>query len=243
MAQYYIGTSGWHYDHWKGIFYPDGLPKSKWLEFYAMHFLTVELNNSFYRLPSIEAFEKWRTSTPSGFIFTVKVSRYITHIKRLKTADEPMKKFLENTDHLYNKLGPLLYQLPPNMKSDKALLEDFLYILPRQYRHVFEFRHSSWFTDNIFDLLRYYDAGFCVYDMPDFSCPVIATNDTGYIRFHGSRALYCGCYSGSELAVWAKRIEELGKDVSQIYIYFNNDARGYALRNAAEIKKILLKQS
>lgn len=242
MAQYYIGTSGWQYDHWKGIFYPDKLPKSKWLEFYATYFSTVEVNNSFYRLPSNEIFIKWRTSTPSGFIFTVKVSRYITHIKRLKTADESMKKFIEHVDCLQDKLGPLLYQLPPNMKSDKELLADFPSFLLRHYDHIFEFRNSSWFTDKIFDLLRCYYAGFCVYDMPGITCPLIATNSTGYIRFHGNEALYSSCYTRNEMIVWARRIEAMGKELSKVYLYFNNDARGYALSNATEIVKMLAKQ-
>jgi uncharacterized protein YecE (DUF72 family) len=154
-----------------------------------------------------------------------------------------MKKFLEHVDYLHDKIGPLLYQLPPGMKSDKAILADFLSYLPRHYNHIFEFRHSSWFTDEIFDLLHFYGAGFCVYDMPGRICPIIATNNTGYIRFHGSGALYSGCYNENEMEIWATRIRKMEKDTSEIYIYFNNDVQGYALKNASEIAKMLVKQS
>ena len=243
MVQYYIGTSGWHYTHWKGVFYPQHLHKSNWLKFYTTQFSTVELNNSFYRLPSIEAFQKWRETTPEGFIFTVKVSRYITHIKRLKTVDEPVKKFIEHAVYLNGKLGPLLYQLPPNMKFDRALLDDFLSTLPEHYNHVIEFRHGSWFNDTVFDLLRSYGAGICIYDMPGFTCPIIATNNTGYIRFHGKGALYSSCYSMEELSAWVKGIEEISEGLADVFIYFNNDAEGYAVRNAIEIKKMLEEKS
>src|SRR4030042_652993 len=135
MPEYYIGTSGWHYDDWRGLFYPQELAKSKWLEFYAQHFNTVELNNSFYRLPSEKAFDNWREASPAGFIFAIKVSRFITHIKRLKNAEEPMQNFLERADLLKDKLGPLLYQLPPNMKRNDERLKAFLTTLPVRYRH------------------------------------------------------------------------------------------------------------
>jgi uncharacterized protein YecE (DUF72 family) len=175
MPEYYIGTSGWHYEDWRGLFYPADLPKSKWLEFYTRHFHTVELNNSFYRLPSEKAFVSWREASPQCFTFAVKASRFITHIKRLKEAEEPLKKFLGLADLLGDKLGPLLYQLPPNMKRDDERLGAFLRLLPRKYRHVFEFRHKSWFDENIFEILKRHNAGWCVFDMPDLTSPVVAT--------------------------------------------------------------------
>jgi uncharacterized protein YecE (DUF72 family) len=239
MAKYYIGTSGWHYEHWRGLFYPQELTKSKWLEFYTRHFSTVELNNSFYRLPSEKAFDNWREASSAGFVFAVKVSRFITHIKRLKDVEEPLHNFLERADLLNNKLGPLLYQLPPNMKHNDERLDNFLAILPRQYRHVFEFRNESWFDDCVFNILKKYNAGFCVFDMPDFTCPVVATADFAYVRFHGSTGLYWSNYSDNELSSWAKKIAKLGKNLKAVYIYFNNDAGGYAINNARTLDQLL----
>jgi uncharacterized protein YecE (DUF72 family) len=235
-VRYYIGTSGWHYDHWRGEFYPKDLVKSGWLEFYSRYFPTVELNNSFYCLPSERAFINWRDSSPTEFVFSVKVSRFITHIKRLRNAEEPVANFLARAWLLEGKLGPLLYQLPQNMKRDDQLLEDFVGILPRDVRHVFEFRHTSWFDKKVFDLLRRYNIGFCIYDMPDLKTPIIATSDLDYIRFHGSHQLYGGCYSDKELDSWAKKIAELETKV--VFAYFNNDAEGFAIKNALTLKNI-----
>ena len=236
-ARYYIGTSGWHYDHWRDEFYPKGMAKSRWLEFYSGHFSTVELNNSFYRLPSEKAFINWRDSSPPEFVFSVKVSRFITHIKRLRNTEEPVANFMARARFLEGKLGPLLYQLPQNMKRDDQLLEDFVKMLYKNACHVFEFRHASWFDDKVFNLLRRYNIGFCIYDMPGFSTPVMATSDLAYIRFHGSRQLYGGCYSEKELEGWAKKITELGAGV--VYAYFNNDAEGFAIRNALTLRNLL----
>jgi uncharacterized protein YecE (DUF72 family) len=238
MPEYYIGTSGWHYDDWKGLFYPKDLPKSRWLEFYAKHFRTLELNNSFYRLPSEKAFANWREGSPEGFTFAVKVSRFITHIKRLKNVVEPLQNFLERADLLEDKLGPLLYQLPPNMKRSDDRLESFLSILPRRYRHVFEFRHKSWFHDTVFNILRRYNAGFCIFDMPDLTSTVIATADFAYVRFHGSAGLYSSSYSDKELENWTRRIADLGQNLKAVYIYFNNDIAGYAIDNATTLMRL-----
>ena len=239
MPEYYIGTSGWHYEDWKGLFYPAELVKSKWLEFYARHFPTVELNNSFYHLPSEKAFVNWREASSEVFIFAVKVSRFITHIKRLKNAEEPLHNFLERADLLGDKLGPLLYQLPPNMKRNDDRLESFLSILPGRYRHVFEFRHESWSDDGVFNILRKYNAGWCVFDMPDFTSPVVATADFAYVRFHGSTGLYWSNYSDKELSDWAEKIAKLGENLKAVYIYFNNDAGGYAVDNARTMGRLL----
>ena len=239
LPQYYIGTSGWHYEHWKGLFYPQGLAKAQWLSFYANHFSTVELNTSFYRLPTEQAFITWRESSPPNFLFTVKVSRFITHIKRLKNVDDALDNFLSRARFLDNKLGPLLYQLPPNMHRNDAVLESFLRLLPQHLRHVFEFRHKSWLDDRVFELLKRYNAGFCVFDMPDLTCPLQATANFAYIRFHGSSGLYWSCYSDEELSNWAKRIAKLGQNLEAIYIYFNNDAEAFAIRNAQTLARQL----
>jgi len=236
---YYIGTSGWHYEHWRNRFYPEQLTKAKWLEFYATHFATVELNNSFYHLPSETAFANWRDSSPANFIFAVKVSRFITHIKRLKNTEEALDKFITRAKILDQKLGPLLYQLPPNMHRNDDLLESFLSTLPQGMKHVFEFRHQSWLEEKVFDILHKYNMGLCVFDMPSISCPLVATADFAYVRFHGSTGLYFSCYSDEELADWAKRLADLASNLKALYIYFNNDAEAFAVRNALTLGNYL----
>jgi uncharacterized protein YecE (DUF72 family) len=236
---YFVGMSGWHYDHWRGIFYPPKLARAEWLGFYARHFDTVELNNSFYRLPSEDAFTAWHGSSPPEFIFAVKVSRFITHIKRLKNIEEALENFTIRAKILDEKLGPLLYQLPPGMHRNDERLESFLSKLPQGMQHVFEFRHPSWLEDKVFDLLRQYHVGLCVFDMPSFTCPVVATADFAYIRFHGSRGLYSSCYSDEELADWAKKIASLTANLKAVYIYFNNDAEAFAVRNAKTLRQYL----
>lgn len=237
MTRYYIGTSGWHYEHWREKFYPKALAKSQWLEFYSKQFSTVELNNTFYRLPSEKVFMNWKECSPPGFMFSVKVSRFITHVKKLRNTEEPVTNFITRAQILENKLGPLLYQLPQGIKRDDQVLEDFLGILPNDSCHVFEFRHDSWFDDRVFDLLHRHNIGFCIYDMPGFNTPVEATSDFAYVRFHGSQWLYGGCYSDEELEGWARKITNLG--VSVLYAYFNNDAEGFAISNALKLRHLL----
>jgi uncharacterized protein YecE (DUF72 family) len=236
---YYVGTSGWHYEHWRSRFYPQELAKAKWLEFYASHFTTVELNNSFYRLPSETAFATWRDSSPASFTFAIKVSRFITHIKRLKDSQKAVATFLTRAGVLGEKFGPLLYQLPPNMHRDDERLKSFLSILPKGMKHVFEFRHQSWLEEGVFKILRSYNVGFCVFDMPGLSCPLVATADFAYIRFHGSTGLYWSCYSDEELADWAKRLSRLAKELKSVFIYFNNDAEAFAVKNAITLRSYL----
>ena len=235
--RYYVGTSGWYYNHWREEFYPKSLSKARWLEFYSRRFSTVELNNSFYQLPTEKAFTNWKDSSPLEFVFSVKVSRFITHVKKLTDIAEPVTNFMDRAQLLERKLGPLLYQLPKNMKYDYQTLEEFLKMLPEDASHVFEFRHKSWFDDRIFNLLRRYNAGFCIYDMPGFSTPLVATSDFGYMRFHGSQRLYSGCYSDEELEDWARKITGLRLGV--VYAYFNNDAEGFAVRNALTFRHLL----
>ena len=239
MARYIIGTSGWHYDDWRGRFYPEGLSKSNWLEFYSRYFTTVELNNTFYRLPSEKAFRNWYDSTPPDFVFTVKISRFITHIKRLKDTREALGNFMSRAALLKDKLGPLLYQLPPSLHRDDANLEAFLSGLSTEYIHVIEFRHESWLTDEVYDILRRYHVGICVFDMPDLSCPLLVTADFAYIRFHGKDSLYSSSYSDGELADWAEKIKKLAQNLDRVYIYFNNDIQGYALKNAETMMGLL----
>lgn len=243
MSLYYVGTSGWHYDHWRDRFYPDKLAKADWLEFYATHFTTVELNSSFYRLPSEDAFTTWRDSSPGNFIFAVKVSRFITHIKRLKNNGDAVGKFISRARILGEKLGPLLYQLPPNMHRDDERLASFLSTLPEGMKHVFEFRHQSWLDEDVFEALHKYNIGLCVFDMPSLTCPLVATADFAYIRFHGSSGLYSSCYTDEELAEWAGRLADLDANLKATYIYFNNDAEAFAVRNAKTLRGYLEKSS
>jgi len=239
--RYYIGTSGWHYSHWQDRFYPEALSKAKWLEFYASRFTTVELNNSFYRLPSEAAFATWYELSPANFVFAVKVSRFVTHIKRLKDTEEAVERFIGRAKILGEKLGPLLYQLPPNMHRNDERLESFLVTLPRGLKHVVEFRHQSWLEAKVFGILHKYNIGFCVFDMPSLSCPLLATADFAYIRFHGGSELYASCYPDEELADWARRLADLAVNLKAVYIYFNNDAEAFAVSNAITLGGYLQK--
>ena len=239
MARYFIGTSGWHYVDWQGRFYPEKLPKAKWLEFYSRRFSTVELNNSFYHLPTENAFTKWYSDTPAGFIFALKASRFITHIRRLKDIGEAEETLINRARLLGEKLGPLLYQLPPNLHRDDDLLESFLSGLPEGLKHVVEFRHRSWLDREVFNILSKYKTGLCIFDMPEMSSPAIATADFAYVRFHGSEAMFSSRYTDDELADWAGKIEDIAANVEAVYIYFNNDVSGFAIENASTIGNYL----
>jgi uncharacterized protein YecE (DUF72 family) len=239
MARYYIGTSGWHYDDWRGRFYPEKLPKTQWLDFYAQHFATLELNNSFYHLPSEKAFRNWYDSSSPGFVFAVKASRFITHIKRLKDCEETANNFMSRATLLKDKLGPLLFQLPPGLHRDDDSLTSFLAILPHGKKYAIEFRHKSWFIEEVYDILRQHKVGFCIFDMPKLTSPIIATTDFAYIRFHGHESLYASRYNDEALAAWAKKIKRLAKNIKAVYVYFNNDVAGYALENAGTIRDYL----
>lgn len=234
---FHIGTSGWSYSHWRGTFYPAKLPQARWLEFYTFQFATVELNNSFYHLPAETTWEGWRARTPPEFRFAVKVSRLITHLKKLRGVEEPLANFMERAMLLKEKLGPLLYQLPPSLHASPSLLEDFLRLLPPGLQHTFEFRHPSWFAEEVLVLLRRYGAGFCIYHMPEQTTPVVATAPWAYVRFHGTDRLYGGSYPEEELRGWAERIRDL--EVEDTYIYFNNDIHGFAVANAVTLKEML----
>lgn len=241
MVRYYIGTSGWYYDDWRGCFYPEKLPKAKWLEFYARHYSTLELNNTFYRVPPESIFNNWRLAVPRDFIFSLKGSRLITHIKRLKDCRDEVELFISRAALLGEKLGPLLFQLPPGLPRDDDLLDTFLFEFPRPLKRVIEFRHESWFVQEVYEVLRKHKAGFCIFDMPKRTSPVLATTDFAYLRFHGNRRLYSSCYTDEELAGWAAKIKDLCRSLKSCFIYFNNDTQGHALRNAETLKDQLTK--
>ena len=236
---YWVGTSGWSYEHWSGIFYPPELPQSRWLQHYASCFNTVEVNNTFYRLPKEGAWRRWALLAPTSFRYAVKGSRFITHIKRLRDVEGSVQLFLGRASLLGESLGPVLWQLPPSLRRDDDLLSDFLALLPRDVRHVFEFRHRSWLERDVFFLLRMHNAGFCAYHMVDWETPLEATTDFAYVRFHGSGSLYGGNYSDDDLGDWAARIRSLPEDVGDVYCYFNNDAFGYAVDNALLLRRLL----
>ena len=235
-----IGTSGWYYNHWAGLFYPAELPKSKWFGYYAKDFDTVEVNNTFYQQPKEISLKRWYEQAPKHFVYTVKANRYITHIKRLKDTSEALERFFERVGILKEKLGPILYQLPPSMHKDLDLLGSFIRLLPGELFAVFEFRHKSWFSQDTYELLKQFNLSFCIHDMPGISSPRIVTGDIIYIRFHGPTGRYEGNYSKSALQDWAGWVRENSKEARSIYVYFNNDIHANAVRNAKELKEQLL---
>lgn len=241
-TRYLVGTSGWHYDHWRERFYPRGLGKPRWLQHYAQFFDTVEVNATFYRLPSEAAFRAWFEGSPPHFRFALKASRLITHYRRLQGVDEALDLFFARARLLGAKLGPVLYQLPPDFVRDDARLDGFLSSLPPDVRHVFEFRHASWFADGVFDLLARHGAGFCVMDLVSLRSPVLATAPTVYLRFHGATGVYSGLYGDAEMARWAETIRHLGAGRAEVYAYFNNDALGQAVRDAQSLQAALVAQ-
>lgn len=225
----HVGTSGWQYKDWRGRLYDERLPQDRWLERYAQVFGVVEVNNSFYRLPERATFEKWRRRTPEGFTFVVKASRYLTHLKRLKDAEDGAKLFWERATGLGPKLGPVLFQLPPRFPADTARLRDFLSWLPREMRAAFEFRDASWMNDEVLGLLDEGGYAFVLADRPGFRGPLIVTGGWSYIRFHqGTRV--GSDYRKSKLRRWAERITTL--PASDVWAFFNNDHGGAAVRDA-----------
>ncbi|MHC4743040.1 MAG: DUF72 domain-containing protein [Planctomycetota bacterium] len=236
-----IGTSGWHYDHWKERFYPAGLAKSKWFEHYARHFDTVEINNTFYRLPKPEMVVRWRQLAPKGFLYSVKANRYITHIKRLKDVSEAIKRFYDVVGLFKGTLGPVLYQLPPNLKIDLDLLATFIKLLPKKPPVAFEFRNDSWYESETFELMGKHDLAFCIHDMPGKESPRQVTANRIYIRFHGTTGKYSGNYPDAELRKWARWLKQQSKTARAIYAYFNNDVYAYAIKNAKKLHEIVVK--
>ena len=234
-----IGCSGWIYEHWRGDFYPGGLPQKLWLEHYAAVFDTVEVNNSFYRLPERSTFEAWAARVPRNFLFAVKASRYLTHMKKLKDPAEPTGRFFDRAAGLGRKLGPVLYQLPPRWPRDLERLEGFLRQLPRGRLHAVEFREKSWYHDDVFEALRRAGAALCLHDMPGSGPPRICPGPFVYLRFHGAGARYGGRYPDATLARWACWIAERLEDCRDVYAYFNNDSGGHAPRDAVRLRKRL----
>ncbi len=233
-----IGTSGWVYEHWRGVFYPEGLPPSEWLRFYMEHFDTVEINNTFYRLPSVDTFKSWHRCAKRGFVYALKVSRYITHMRKLLEPERPLSLFMGRARLLGRNLGPLLFQLPPRWRCNPQRLREFTEKLPGGIRAVFEFREKSWFSKEVYQILEKRDMGLCLYHMPGFTTPVVVTAGFVYMRFHGSGILYGGRYEKGFLKGWASTIKGFLEEGLDVHVYFNNDALGNAVINALELKEL-----
>ncbi len=232
-----IGTSGWNYGHWRGRFYPEKLPASKWLAHYATHFDTVECNATFYRLPSEQAFQNWKASTPEGFLWALKGPRIVTHYRRLRDVEEPLEQFLSRAHLLGEKLGPVLFQLPPSLHYDEALFEDFASLLSSVRQAAVEVRHRSWIDDRFFRQLETHQIAFCIADSAGrYPFHEAVTADFVYIRLHGSQKLYASNYSETEIRRWAEKIASWNRPA---YVYFDNDFDAYAVFNALELKKHL----
>uniref|UniRef100_A0A7V6DP05 DUF72 domain-containing protein n=1 Tax=Desulfobacca acetoxidans TaxID=60893 RepID=A0A7V6DP05_9BACT len=235
----HIGTSGWHYDHWRGPFYPENLAKADFLEFYRQKFHTVEINNSFYRLPSEKALIDWRESVPAGFIYAVKGSRFITHMKKLQDPAKSLAPFLERVQLLGDRLGPILFQLPPHWHFNEERLRAFLAALPKEYRYALELRDPTWLNQRASDLLREFGAGFCIYELAGRISPREVTADFVYLRLHGPGGAYQGRYDRRTLAGWAAAISAWAAEGKTVYCYFDNDEAGYAAINALELQEML----
>ncbi len=229
----YIGTSGWQYRHWRDTFYPKGTPQTRWLDFYFERFAIVELNVTFYRLPKEETFVKWFAKTPPDFVFAAKMSRYLTHIKKLQDPEEPVERYMKHVRHLKHKLGPILLQLPPTLKIDLENLDRTLAAFPDGLRLAVEPRHESWWTDDLRRLLEKHGAALCMADRGEQAVtPTWRTADWTFLRFHGGFGKPWPCYRKKSLQPWADRLSSDWGPGADVYVFFNNDPRACALRDA-----------
>lgn len=235
----HIGTSGWSYTEWKGAFYPERTPARAFLEYYARHFGSVEINSSFYRLPSEETLIRWRDAVPANFRFSAKASRYITHMKKLKDPKTSMRKFIERAAVLGDKLGPILFQLPPGWGFDEGRLATFLQALDQRHRYAIEFRDPSWFDDRAYRLLAQHDAALCIYDLDGRQSSAKLTADFVYVRLHGPNGPYRGSYDKAALSAWAGTFSDWAEKGRAVYCYFDNDEKGFAVKNALALQQML----
>lgn len=232
-----IGTSGWSYGHWRGVFYPEHLPADDWLAFYARHFDTVEVNRSFYSLPASHTVAQWCGATPGHFRLALKASRFITHMKKLKDPASSLPLFAEVADAFGDKLGPVLFQLPPRWSVNPARLSAFLGALPKRWRCAFEFRDPSWHCEEVWELLGKHNAACCIFDIGGFTSPVVTTADFAYVRLHGPAEAYAGRYGGRALERWAQIIGGF-RSVGEVWVYFDNDEAGYAVQDALALNTL-----
>lgn len=235
-----MGCSGWEYTHWRGGFYPLELPRAAWFQHYARIFDTVEINNTFYRLPEKDTFARWASQAPPGFVCAVKASRFLTHMKKLKDPEQPLTLLFDRMEPLGRHLGPVLYQLPSGWKLNRDRLEQFLQVLPLAVRHAVEFRDSTWYTDDVYAALDRYRVSLCLHDMPGSATGRRRVGPCVYVRFHGAgEAKYGGAYSDHRLREWAEWLNEQRASGADVYAYFNNDVGGHAPRDAATLRGFL----
>jgi uncharacterized protein YecE (DUF72 family) len=239
VSKIHVGCSGWVYKHWRGIFYPEGLPQKRWFERYAEEFDTVEINASFYRVPKPETFDGWHDKAPDGFRYAVKANRFITHMKKLKDCAEEVNEFEALTRRLKAFLGPILYQLPPSLHKDVPRLDALLKILPAGAEHVVEFRHKSWYDDEVLNTLDRHGVGFVAHDLKGLKSPRWATGRTAYVRFHGTSGRYHGRYSDEALIIWADWCLQQSAEGRSVWCYFNNDIHGHAIEDAGTLKSMV----
>lgn len=235
----HIGTSGWHYSHWRGVFYPASLRINNFLKFYVEYFDTAEINNTFYRLPEDGTVIEWRDTVPENFVFSMKASRYITHMKKLKEPENTLPRFLEKAELMGSKLGPVLFQLPPHWHFDLERLSNFLRTLPKRLRCAFEFRDPSWFGEEAAQMLIENKTAFCIYDFAGRQLPHTVTSDFIYIRLHGPNGAYQGQYSDQDLSRWSDEITQWLDNNKEVFCYFDNDEAGYAVQDALRLKSLL----
>ena len=233
-----VGTSGWHYKHWIGTFYPEDTPSSRQFAEYIKTFDTVELNNSFYHLPAKSTFEKWKGDSPANFLFAVKASRYITHMKKLLAQRDALSTFLDHAAALGDKLGPVLFQLPPSWNINADRLKAFLKLLPADHRYTFEFRNTTWYDPSVYELLRAHNVAFCIYELDKHQSPMEITADFVYVRLHGPGGKYQGRYSLDALRDWVSQCKSWQREGKDVFVYFDNDEAGHAAFNAQELKAL-----
>ncbi|MEA3276719.1 MAG: DUF72 domain-containing protein [Pseudomonadota bacterium] len=236
----HIGTSGWHYDHWRGPVYAPAVPKTRWLSVYAERFDCVEVNSSFYRFPSDKTVRAWVEAVPPGFRFALKASRYITHQRKLKKCAEPLRRFLDQAAAFGDRLGPVLFQLPPRWRVNLDRLEEFLILLPEGLSCAMELRDPSWHVPSVYDLLAARSIAFCQFEIAGLNTPEVVTANLVYVRLHGPGAdAYRGSYSDGALAFWAGRIRRWLGQGRDVWLFFDNDEAGYAVRDALRLNTLL----
>jgi uncharacterized protein YecE (DUF72 family) len=237
QVKLFLGCSGWFYWHWKGKFYPEDLPQSKWFQHYTKYFNTVELNSPFYHWPKISTAKSWYRQAPKDFVYTLKVNRMITHIKKFKNTSKLVKDFYKVGCELKDKMGCFLFQLPPSLKFSENKLKEIIKQLDTEKKNVIEFRHESWFKKEVYKELKNNGIIFCIVSAPNLPEDFVKTSDDVYIRFHGKGRWYASNYSDDELKEWAEKIKK--SKAENVWAYFNNDTNAYAVNNCLYLKKIL----
>ncbi len=233
MATFWVGTSGYSYNEWRGHFYPEGLSEHHMLRFYAERFTSVEINYSFYRLPTVRVLQGWGKETPETFTFTLKAPRRITHDLRLRDAADPLSDFCETAQALKQRLGAVLFQLPPFLKKDTSRLEDFLHQVPPGFRPAFEFRNQSWFADDVYECMRRFGVALCIAESEDRNTPFESTAEFGYFRLRKPD------YTDDDLAEWARRLRDAAAQWKDVFVYFKHEAEGKGPQLAARLRALL----